>query len=280
MNSEQETPHIFEGPGTEHVECEVPRRPEGTRQGKVLVSAILLIELCLAIPKLAHAQLGIFSEIFSSIQSDMGSSLKAINQMVQQLNQLYQTTVYPLAAMNQARGFVVNSVNTYRTAMNQVFTTPFNSATLSGPQQFESILHSRQTAQIPSLQISFTGNMGSVPIANAASQQDRVMMDMDDALGQENFKTTIISDQGSDAVLQVANQMENQVAVSTPGSNPYLTAQAQVQNLRCQAYMQKMVAAEIRQEAGRIAHDNVLVKGRATATGGINTLITGTLTAR
>jgi hypothetical protein len=164
--------------------------------------------------------------------------------------------------------------------MNQVFTTPFNSATLSGPQQFESILHSRQTAQIPSLQVSFTGNLGSVPVANTASQQDRVMMDMDDALGQENLKTTIISDQGSDAVLQVANQMENQVAVSTPGSNPYLTAQAQVQNLRCQAYMQKMVAAEIRQEAGRIAHDNVLVKRRTTATGGINILVTGTLTAR
>ena len=105
------------------------------------------------------------------------------------------------------------------------------------------------------------------------------MMDMDDALGQENLKTTLIADQGADVILQTANQMENQVAVSTPGSNPYLTAQAQVANLRCQAYMQKMLAAELRQEAGRIAHDNVLVKRRTTATGGINSLITGALTA-
>ena len=104
------------------------------------------------------------------------------------------------------------------------------------------------------------------------------MMDMDDALGQQNLKTTLVADQGQDLILQTANQMENQVAVSTPGSNPYLTAQAQVANLRCQAYMQMMIAAELRQEAGRIAHDNVLVKRRTTMTGGVNSLITGALT--
>jgi hypothetical protein len=43
--------------------------------------------------------------------------------------------------------------------------------------------------------------------------------------------------------------------------------------------MQKMLAAELRQEAGRIAHDNALVKRRTTITGGINSLITGALTA-
>lgn len=94
------------------------------------------------------------------------------------------------------------------------------------------------------------------------------------------FKTTLIADQGSDVILQTASQMENQVAVSTPGSNPYLTAQAQIANLRCQAYMQKMLAAELRQEAGRAAHDNVLVKSRTNATGGINSLVTGALTSR
>jgi hypothetical protein len=196
------------------------------------------------------------------------------------MQKLYQTTVAPLAAINQARGFVANSINAYRGQMNQVFNTPFTSAVTPGPQQFESILHSRVSSQIPALQASFISNYGAVPQVNAASPQDRVMMDVDDALGQENFKTTLIADQGADVILQTANQMENQVAVSTPGSNPFLTAQAQVANLRCQAYMQKLLAAELRQEAGRIAHDNVLVKRRTAATGGINGLITGALTAR
>jgi hypothetical protein len=254
-------------------------RGAGRGKRRVLIG-ILLAETCLAVPKYAHAQPGIFNAIFSSIQSDIGSSLNSVNQIVQQTQKLYQTTVAPLAAINQARGFVANSINSFRGQMNQIFNTSFTSATTPGPQQFESILHSRLLSQIPALHTSFTSNYGAVPALNTASPQDRVMMDVDDALGQENLKTTLIADQGGDVILQTADRMENQVALSTPGSNPYLTAQAQVANLRCQAYMQKMLAAELRQEAGRIAHDNVLVKRRTSAAGGINGLITGVLTAR
>ena len=258
------------------------RRPGANARWKrrVLI-LVLMIETCFALPKLAHGQfLSIFDLIFSSIQNDIGSSLGSINQVVQQMQKLYQTTVAPLAAINQARGFAANSINSFRGQMSQIFNTSITSAVTPGPQQFESILHSRLSAQIPALQASFTTNYGAIPQVNAASPLDRVMMDVDDALGQENLKTTLIADQGGDAILQTAEQMENQVAVSTPGSNPFLTAQAQVANLRCQAFMQKMLAAELRQEAGRIAHDNVLVKRRTAATGGINNLITGALTAR
>jgi hypothetical protein len=241
--------------------------------------AVVILATTVALPTLGHAQfLSVFDSIFSSIESDIGSSLSSVNQIMQQVTKLYQTTVAPLAALNQARGFVATSISSFRNSMNQIFNTPFTSAVTPGPQQFESILHSRLSTQIPSLQTSFTANYGTVPQANNASPQDRVMMDMDDALGQQNLKTTLVADQGEDLILQTANQMENQVAVSTPGSNPYLTAQAQVANLRCQAYMQMMIAAELRQEAGRIAHDNVLVKRRTTMTGGVNSLITGALT--
>ena len=187
---------------------------------RVLIG-VLMIETCFVLPKFAHGQfLSVFDAIFSSIQNDIGSSLRTINQIAQQMQKLYQTTVAPLAAINQARGFVANSINTYRGQMNQVFNTPFTSAVTPGPQQFESILHSRLSAQIPALQTSFISNYGAIPQVNSASPQDRVMMDVDDALGQENLKTTLIADQGADVILQTANQMENQVAVSTPGSNP------------------------------------------------------------
>jgi hypothetical protein len=267
-------------PCAAETECEM--KPPTQSRWKRRVSAVaLVVGVVLGGPTLAHGQfLSVFDSIFSSIQKDMGSSLSSINQMMQQMQKLYQTTVWPLAAINQARGFVSNSITTFRSSMNQAFNTPFTSAVSPGPQQFEAILHSRQSLQIPSLQTSFTANYGAIPQTNIASPQDRVMMDMDDALGQQNLKTTLISDQADDVILETANQMENQVAVSTPGSNPYLTAQAQVANLRCQAYMQKMLAAELRQEAGRVAHDNVLIKRRTTATGGINGLVTGALTNR
>jgi hypothetical protein len=280
-NTQRETRILLNGvPYSDDPKCD---RREGARahwKKKVLIG-VLMIETCLALPKLAHGQfLGVFDSIFGSIQNDIGSSLTSINEIAQQMQRLYQTTVAPLAAINQARGFVANSINAYRSQMNEVFNMPFTSAVTPGPQQFENILHSRLSAQIPALQTSFITNFGAIPQVNAASPQDRVMMDVDDALGQENLKTTLIADQGADVILQTANQMENQVAVSTLGSNPFLTAQAQVANLRCQAFMQKMLATELRQEAGRIAHDNVLVKRRTAATGGINSLITGALTAR
>ena len=262
------------------METALDRRPtQRSRWKRGLLIGSLAAGTWFALPAPAHAQfLDIFQAMFTTIQSDMGGPLQAINQMTGEMQQLYQATVWPLALVNQARGFVSNSIASYRGYMTQVFDTPFESATLPNPQQLEAILHSRQASQVPALQTSFSANYGSVPPLNAASPQDRVMMDIDDSLGQENLKTTLVADQGQDLILQTANQMENQVAVSAPGSDPYITAQAQVANLRCQAFMQKMLAAELRQEAGRIAHDNVLVKRRATAAGDINSLVSGALT--
>jgi hypothetical protein len=249
-----------------------------SRRWKWPVTAMLTLVVALMLPSRAQAGIfDIFGELFGTIQNDMGAALSQINGLTQEMQQLHQQVVWPLALVNQARGFVSNSINSYRGFMTQVFTLKSPSATLASPQQLEAILHSRQSAQIPALQASFAANYGTVPAVNAASPQDRVMMDIDDALGQQSLKTTLIADQGQDVILATANQMENQVALSTPGSAPFITAQAQVANLRCQAFMQKMLAAELRQEAGRIAHDNVLVKRKSTAAGAINSLITGTL---
>jgi hypothetical protein len=249
-----------------------------SRRWKWPVTAMLTLVVALMLPSRAQAGIfDIFGELFGTIQNDMGAALSQINALTQEMQQLHQQIVWPLALVNQARGFVSNSINSYRGFMTQVFTLKSPSATLASPQQLETILHSRQSSQIPALQASFATNYGTVPAVNAASPQDRVMMDIDDALGQQSLKTTLIADQGQDVILATANQMENQVALSTPGSAPFITAQAQVANLRCQAFMQKMLAAELRQEAGRIAHDNVLVKRKSAAAGTINSLVTGTL---
>ena len=142
---------------------------------------------------------------------------------MQQIQKLYQTTLAPLAALNQARGFVANSINSFRGQMNQIFNTSFTSAVTPVRNSSRAFCIAGCQRKFRRLQASFTANYGAVPPVNAASPQDRVMMDVDDALGQENLKTTLIADQGGDVILQTADQMENQVAVSTPGSNslPY-----------------------------------------------------------
>jgi len=89
------------------------------RWNRRLLVGILLMEMCFVLPKYTHGQfLSIFDSIFSSIQNDIGSSLSSINQVIQQTQKLYQTTLAPLAALNQARGFVVNSINSFRGQMN------------------------------------------------------------------------------------------------------------------------------------------------------------------
>ena len=200
-----------------------------SRRWKWPVTAMLTLVVALMLPSRAQAGIfDIFGELFGTIQNDMGAALSQINALTQEMQQLHQQIVWPLALVNQARGFVSNSINSYRGFMTQVFTLKSPSATLANPQQLETILHSRQSAKIPALQASFAANYGTVPPVNAASPQDRVMMDIDDALGQQSLKTTLIADQGEDVILATANQMENQVALSTPGSAPFITAQAQV----------------------------------------------------
>src|SRR6202008_85622 len=148
-NTQPETELLLNGePYTDGQGCGRKRNAKIRWKTRVLI-VVLVIETCFALPKLAQGQfLSVFDAIFSSIQNDIGCSLKTINQITQQMQKLYQTTVEPLAAINQARGFVANSINTYRGQMNQVFNTPFTSAVTPGPQQFESILHSRLSAQI------------------------------------------------------------------------------------------------------------------------------------
>jgi hypothetical protein len=99
--------------------------------GKSWPASAFLIEAFVLVPKYAHGQfLSVFDSIFSSIQNDIGSSLSQINQIMQQTQKLYQTTLAPLAALNQARGFVANSINSFRGQMNQIFNTPLQARSL------------------------------------------------------------------------------------------------------------------------------------------------------
>ena len=88
-----------------------------------------------------------------------------------------------------------------------------------------------------------------------------------DAAAAGSLKTTVISDQNSAQMLAHADTLEAQAVASAPGSAPLLTAQAQVANLANQAYLAKMLAADLRLEATKLAHDNAIRKKSAASTG-------------
>ena len=108
------------------------------------------------------------------------------------------------------------------------------------------------------------------------------MTDMDDALAQDNLMLLKAADQAQDLELQAADQIENLVGnssinMSAPGSSSLITAAAVSAEIKSQAIMQKMMAAMMRQEAGRVAHDNALRKRAATFAGQLQNNMTNVL---
>jgi len=141
------------------------------------------------------------------------------------------------------------------------------SATLPPTQQLERVIRDQQTGDFGLLTANYGTAYGPVPVVSAASPPDRAMTDMDDAMALDTLKTLKKTDQAGTLVLQAGDQLESGSGVAAPGSSPFLTAAAVVASIQCQALTQKMLAAELRQEAARLAHESALLKRSTTYTG-------------
>lgn len=201
------------------------------------------------------------------------TALTSINSVRSAVSNFYQQATWPVALINQAKALVAQMIGQYRRLMQNIFSIDLKSATLANPSALESVIRNHQTSDFASLTTSFGNTYGAVPTATAVSPADRAMVDMDDALAVDNLKTLKESDQADDLTLQAADSIENAAGQAAPGSAPFLTASAVVASMQSQALTQKMLAAELRQEAARLAHENALRKRGATMTGDVNTLI-------
>jgi hypothetical protein len=94
----------------------------------------------------------------------------------------------------------------------------------------------------------------------------RNLMDIDDAMSMDSLKTAVLSDQTTQSMLTLSDSLEQQAMTAAPGSASMITAQARIADLETQAQLAKMLAAQIRQEATKLAHQNALLKQRSTAT--------------
>jgi hypothetical protein len=182
------------------------------------------------------------------------------------VNNLQQVVAWPQQLINQAKAQVTQMIGQYRSLMSSIFHVRLNSATLPNPQTFESIVRDHQVSNFSSLTAAFGNTYGLIPVATAANPTDRAMSDMDDALTLDNLKTLKASDQATDIELESADSVEKAASQAAPGSAPFLTAAAIVSGIQSQALTQKMLAADLRQEAARLAHRNTLRKESATNT--------------
>ena len=250
--------------------------------------AILLIG-CVAIlgvsPPPAQAQFClpcVIQTVLTTINQTIGNMLSSIGGVFSSIRNLYEQTIWSINAINLAKAQIQSIIAQFRAVIQSIMTINPHTATLPNPTALENIIRNRATGDINSVPQLYVNAFRPVPPAGAIAPQDRDMTDMDDALAQDNLMMLKVADQAQDLELQAADQIENMVGnssinISAPGSSSLITAAAVSAEIKSQAIMQKMMAAMMRQEAGRVAHDNALRKRNATFAGQLQNNLTNVL---
>lgn len=240
-----------------------------SRRAATIAVAGALVATMVVAPPTAEAQVSLIQAIqavLNVINGVIQTALNAINTVRAAINRLYQSFVWPVQLVNQARSQILQMVNQYRAVMAGILNMKLNSATQPTAQLLEDAIRDHRVNNFNTLTQSFGNTYGALPTTTDASQPDREMSDMDDALTLDTLKTLKASDNATDVEIQAANAIENSASQSAPGSAPYLTATAVASSIQSQALTQKMLAAELRLEAAHIAHENGFRKHGAAFT--------------
>jgi hypothetical protein len=238
------------------------------RMAMIAVTGVL-VSTMVVIPPAAEAQTSIVQAIqavLNVIKGVIQTALNGINTVRSAISSLYQSFVWPVQLINQAKAQITQMSNRYRNLMASILNLKLNSATLPAPQSLENLMRDHRVNNFNILTQSFGTTYGPIPSLSDASQADRDMSDMDDALALDTLKTLKASDNATDAELKIADSIETFASQSAPGSAPFLSATAVAASIQSQALTQKMLAAELRQEAAHIAHDNGFRKRGAAFT--------------
>ena len=106
-----------------------------------------------------------------------------------------------------------------------------------------------------------------LPPAANINPGDRQRVDMSDALAMDTLKALKASDQVVQQTLQASQMIEDEAAQAAPGSAAFLTGAGLVAAVENQAMMQRMLAAELREEAAILADTNAIRKRQADMAG-------------
>jgi hypothetical protein len=230
---------------------------------------VVAIALCLIPSNMRAAGVGdilsLLQTITSTLQGSIGGALSEIRNLSAAVNNFRQQIIWPLALINQTRAFVSSTRAHYTGLMSQIQGIKNNSATLALPMQLESMFRGGQAGTIGQLPSIYTQVYQPVAQAGVAQPMQRNLMDIDDAMAMDSLKTAMVSDQTTQGMLTLADSLEQQAMTAAPGSAPMVTAQARVADLETQAQLAKMLAAQLRQEATKLAHQNAVLKQSATA---------------
>lgn len=241
------------------------------------VSLILVATIALTmIAPPARAQIGVGAVIAAAtaviklINNTIGgllntarNTLGSINGVLTQFDRLWEEVVYPLQLVNQARTLVASMIGQYRGVLTGLLQVNVSSAQLTNPVALETIIRNRSAADFGQLATAFSQTYRAIPQSGDAHPMERDLADIDDAAALASFKTLKASDAMVDQMMAAANLIEDEGVNMAPGSAPYLAGAGMIASVKSQAMMQRIIAAAIRQEAARVAHDNTIRKRNA-----------------
>ena len=235
----------------------------------MVVAVVGFTVVVMLLPTKARSQLGLdpccaiisvgLSTISNLLSSAVAKPLSAIQQLEQDAANFEQQVVFPVAAINQARGLATEFQGQFA-QMKQTFQLPVASATLPTAQQLEQNLLSRNPNSVPQIATTYAALYGAVMPATDAPQPVRDLVDITDAEAQAAMKKAVEIDSLADLELQAAEQINQQLATAAPGSAAILEAQASAWLVRANAYTQSAMAELVRVRSIELANRGAQLK--------------------
>jgi hypothetical protein len=248
----------------------------GRGRSTIAVLLVMLIGFGLIAPRPAVAQIGalgvaaaaaaVVALITNTIGALFGTAnglLGSIQNFLQALVNLWENIVYPIALINQTRMLVTQLIAQFRGLITAIDNINVRSATLPNPSALEAIMRNGLIADFGQFNQTYRTTYQQLPAVTDIDPGDRQRVDMSDALAMDTLKTLKASDDIVNQTLQASQIIEDEAAEAAPGSAAYLTGAGMVAAVENQAMMQRMLAAELREEAAILAHTNAIRKRQA-----------------
>jgi len=193
------------------------------------------------------------------------SAMNAAQQIMNAIFDFQRNVVYPDAAIAGARCLGGQAMGIYGN-IRGIWATVVRSATLASPQNLETIIHSKNPAQIGNVGASFSSVYTPLPPATEAHGWQRDLIDSSDGAAQAAMKRAIAIDAIADQELEAAEQMLSALANTAPGTAEMIGAQAGAWLVRSNAYTQQAMAELMRLRAVELAGQGARVKEAARFT--------------
>jgi hypothetical protein len=197
--------------------------------------------------------------VIGPILQRINSAMSAAQQIMGAIFAFQRNVVYPQQAITDARA-LIGRVHGIYNAIRGIWNISVHSATLPNPRQLETVILSRDPAQIGSVGASFSSVYTPLPPAAEAHPSQRDLIDSTDAVAQAAMKRSIAIDAIADQELEAADQMMSALQSTAPGTAEMIGAQAGAWLVRSHAYTQQAMAELMRIRSIELAAQSARIK--------------------